>query len=262
MGSTISFNGVSSETCNVYIEQEPDRPYPEKVVEKSDIPGRNGTLYLDTGMYKNVTLEYSISVYNPSLVTGGQTLTSKLSENLIKWLHPGKGYFRLSDSYDPNHYRMAMCKNSDKVELLLKQVGNAKIKFECLPQVYLTSGETLQTIAAGVMSATFNNTTGNDASPIINIPSTLDAAIENVNITFSCAGYENQVLKIFGGSPAFTLDCESLDAWRMENGKKVSCVSYLKFDSDIPVFHPGTTTITLGVALPGALTYKPNTWVL
>jgi phage-related protein len=59
------------------------------------------------------------------------------------------GYKRLTDSYHPDEFRLALYQNELQVEATSKNnAGTFDITFFCKPQRYLLSGETVQTFTA------------------------------------------------------------------------------------------------------------------
>lgn len=131
----VMFNGVSSQDLHIQVEHPPEYEYPEKDYTLIHIPGRNGDLVIDNKSYKNVERRYQIAIGVPGLSY------SMMASHISDWLHSGKGYCRLEDSYDPEHYRMAMYNEQNNIENIFQQAGRAEITFNCKPQRFLKSGD-------------------------------------------------------------------------------------------------------------------------
>lgn len=131
----IYFNGISSKDLGVEIESFPKYEIPEKEITKYEIPGRNGDIVIDRGTFKNVNVEYSISV----MVKDGD-YSSRLHA-IASWLYSPSGYARLEDSYDSECYRMARISSNTSFENLFNQAGKATLTFDCKPQRFLKKGE-------------------------------------------------------------------------------------------------------------------------
>ena len=51
------------------------------------------------------------------------------------------GYLRLSDTYNPDFFRKAFCKNATEIVNIYEEGGAANLVFELMPQKFYTSGE-------------------------------------------------------------------------------------------------------------------------
>lgn len=131
----IYFNGISSKDLGIEIETFPKYEIPEKEITKYEIPGRNGDIVIDHGTFKNVNVEYSISV----MIKDGD-YNSRLHA-IASWLYSPSGYARLEDSYDTECYRMARISSNTSFENLFNQAGKATLTFDCKPQRFLKKGE-------------------------------------------------------------------------------------------------------------------------
>lgn len=157
--NTFSFDGVSSDTYGVYITEGASYNAPERAVEMLEIPGRNGYFALDQGRFENVEVTYHVFIDGSS-----ETDYSSNLSDLRNWLCSKVGYARLTDSYNPNEYRMAVYKSGLEVDATSIQSGEFDVVFDCKPQRWLTSGETATAVAN---NGTLSNPTLFDAHPLI-----------------------------------------------------------------------------------------------
>lgn len=156
-----SFDNVSSRTFGVYITSEAVYNAPERDVEMISIPGRNGAFALDNGRFENIEVKYPAGIFADTETDFAQAVS-----DLRNYLCSKKGYFRLTDEYNPNEYRLAVYKSGLEVSPVQAKAGEFEIIFDCKPQRFLTSGETEVTVASG---GTLTNPTLFDSSPMIEI---------------------------------------------------------------------------------------------
>lgn len=134
--SEIIFNSISSKDIGIEIETFPEYIIPEKNVDSYEIPGRNGSIVIDHGTFKNVDLSYKVS----AVAQNGDY--SATMHKIAAWLFSPSGYARLEDTYDSECYRMAKCSSSMTFSNIFNEAGQATIKFNAMPQRYLKIGET------------------------------------------------------------------------------------------------------------------------
>ncbi len=156
----IYFNGRSSEDFHIHVECPPDQDTPKRDCKITQIPGRNGALLLDNGSYTNVERSYKLSMASM------ERSFSDLATDMITWLHSARGYARLEDSYDPEHYRMAAFIDDADIKNVLGHAANSSISFNCKPQRFLKLGDQpIRLTSQGIL----RNPTRFEALPIIKV---------------------------------------------------------------------------------------------
>ena len=143
---SFTFNNINCETLGMFVEEYPDRPFPQRKVTAYSVAGRNGDLLVDEGAYTNVIQEYKVFVKG----SGGNTLQQNLSV-IGAWLLGTAGYQKLRDDYDTSIYRLARCVNAVEFLNSLNRFGKATIQFDCQPMRFPTTNE----ILTGKMGDTF-----------------------------------------------------------------------------------------------------------
>ena len=160
--NSITFGNIDSADYGIYISGEGVFDAPKRVVEMVSIPGRNGALAVDQGYYDNITVTYPGHNYEPDM--------DDFKENLSDFrnaLASQIGYQRLSDTFHPDEYRMAVFHDGIDINpIKYNTAAQFDIKFDCKPQRYLTSGETEVTVESG---DTLTNPTQYDSSPLLMI---------------------------------------------------------------------------------------------
>ncbi len=128
--------GKCSNEIGVVVERYPNQNGPERRLEVIQIPGRNGDLIIDSGVYNNYAQSYEV-YFNAS-----KNRTPKQSRMVREWLQTATGYQRLEDSYDPEFYRLAYFSGPAEIENIMNQYGRMTISFMCKPQRWRKDGET------------------------------------------------------------------------------------------------------------------------
>lgn len=173
----LTFGGVSSADYGIYITGEGVYNAPERAVELTQIPGRNGAIPIDLGRWENIEV-----VYPASTGTMSQADFRTALSDFRNAIASQRGYQRLEDTYHPDEYRMGLFVNGLEVEPTAQgRAGEFDLVFNCKPQRFLTSGETAVAVANG---GSIDNPTELDASPLL--------AIEGYGAV-SFAGYSVEV---------------------------------------------------------------------
>ena len=141
--NSLVFDGVNSLDHGIYITGESVYNAPERDVESLEIAGRNGDYLLDKGRWKNIDVTYTAGAFGAD-----QSEFATKIRQFRNLLASRYGYHRLTDTYNPNEYRLGVFKNAVEVEAdSYKRAGEFELIFNCKPQRYLTSGETEMTIS-------------------------------------------------------------------------------------------------------------------
>ena len=133
----LTFDGVDSSSFGVFISGDGGFDAPARRGEMISIPGRNGSLFMDEGVFENITVEY------PAFIGAGYeaTFRNKLGD-LRSWLSSRGNYKRLTDTYHPDEFRLGVYREGLEVDPQhITRAGEFTIKFDCKPQRFLVSGE-------------------------------------------------------------------------------------------------------------------------
>ena len=238
---SLTFNGVSSDSLGVIVERYPDRPIPERIVETVRVPGRNGTLTFSEG-FANVRQDYD--VYLSAAANG----LPSAAAGMAAWLLAPDGYQRLTDTYNTGEYRMGRLINPEALQNFYNKYGRATLSFDCMPQRWLTSGETVTTYTA---DTTITNPTSFTAMPTVYVTIAGDGQ-------FSLGGY---TVGITGVNGIVTLDCETNNA--SANGGTLNLNPYVTLaDGDFPKLAPGANTLTFITGSISAIKIAPRWWMI
>lgn len=148
-------NGVDSRDFGVYISGQGTFSAPQKAYTFYNIPGRNGALLGNEHRLENITLSYEAFIY-----TDFDNQIAAFRSFLLSI----DGYAKLTDSYHPDEYRMAVYQGP--FEPTVEQTNDAgkfTITFSCKPQRFLTDGDTWYKWAGNYTYYTGEDITGNIA---------------------------------------------------------------------------------------------------
>ena len=133
------FGGKCSKDYGLYISGSGAFNAPERDVELVEVPGKNGSLVLDNGRFKNITVTYPAFIRHKF---------KNLSGAAREWLLHASGYVRLEDSYNPEYYRLARFGGPlDFDTKVLNRAGECNLSFDCKPQRYLADGDFIVDVA-------------------------------------------------------------------------------------------------------------------
>lgn len=157
--NTLTFNGHTSDEFGIRIEKMPALNRPARKFRFASVPGRNGNIYEMEDAWEEIIVPYEI-------FAGGMNDGAAVASftEIMEWLHSANGYAVLSDTYDLEHYRMAVFVDSADIESQWHTWGRTVINFRCRPEHYLTNQT--QAVASG---AVINNTTNHIAKPLITL---------------------------------------------------------------------------------------------
>lgn len=231
-------NGV--EVSNIFIDTSLSFNRPAKVVNTFSVPGRNGDLIVDEGVYENVVVTYP--AYFPKNSTAE---FPEMFQTILNQLAPLKGYQRIETAWDPTHYRLGRFMiPQTPTAVRLNRDGFFDMSFDCKPQRFLTSGETATTFTS---TGTITNPTAFPSQPLIRIYGNGTATIGNTQITLT------------NNSSNYTdIDCEMMDCFRGTANRN----QYVSFTGHaFPVLEPGSNQVTLGSGIT-RVEITPRWWEL
>lgn len=235
MRQYLIYNGISSKDYGLYLTGSGVYNAPERDVDTVEIPGRNGSLTLDNGRYKNATQSYEAFIHRNF---------AKNTEGVRAWLLSAPGYHRLEDTYDPEHFRLA--RFSGPLDFTVRALctgGETQLLFDCDPRRFLKSGEAPITVTGGTI---LHNPTAFEALPQLTIYGS-DAGTVTVS---------GKLISISSIDEYVTIDCERQDAYK-DGVNKNATVSLTEF----PVLSPGKNTISISGGV-SRVEITPRWWTL
>ena len=234
MRNYFTFDGRSSSDFGVYLSGTGTYGSPARAYNMISVPGRNGDLVGIENRLENVELTYPAFIY-----ANFQANVRALRNYLLSKF----GYCRLQDTYHPGEYRKAVYRGGLDPEVLQNhRAGSFDITFECEPQRYLTSGETVTTLTA---SGTITNPTLFASRPLLRVYGTGILGIGSQSITILSGA----------GSPV-DIDCEIMEAYQ----GTVSKNAFIQLSNyTFPALQPGANSISLGSGI-SRVDITPRWW--
>ena len=248
----LTYDGVDSRDFGVFLSGEGAFDAPARRGEMISIPGRNGSLFMDEGVFENIMVEY------PAFIgTGYENIFRNKLGDLRSALTSRGNYKRLTDTYHPDEFRLGVYREGLEVDpKVITRAGGFTMKFDCKPQRFLVSGETPHVFTVNGM---ITNPTLFASSPLIKISGNGVVAIGDYRFIVS------------NNSTTIWLDTEIMEAylpagelypWTDENGDQLSqeigigldlmdgstyptnMLGYIEFvDSVMPKIEPGEVPI-------------------
>lgn len=177
MGNVISYltyDGKDSRDFDMYVGSTGIHGAPERDIEEVEIPGRNGTLTIDHGRFRNILVTYPCMILKDY---------ARNIEDLKAFMQAHVGYARLEDAFMPEYYRLARFELiEDNKPTLMDRAGAFTMTFNCDPRKFLKDGE--QPIALSETSQIYNPTLFT-AKPLLEVTGAGDLWINNKKITIT-----------------------------------------------------------------------------
>ncbi|WP_407385051.1 hypothetical protein [Ruminococcus sp.] len=269
----LTYDGVDSSDFGVFISGEGVFDAPARRGEMISIPGRNGSLFMDEGVFENITVEY------PAFIgTGYEELFRTKLGDLRSALSSRGNYKRLTDTYHPDEFRLGVFREGLEVDPQhITRAGGFTMKFDCKPQRFLISGEDPVIFTA---NGSITNPTLFESSPLIKVTGNGTVAIgENGKYRFIISGntgtiwIDSEIMEAY-------LPSGTLYPWTDENGDQLTqeleiglelldgsnyptnMLGYIEFvDSKMPKIPPGEQPVRMSPTIT-QLEIIPRWWRL
>ena len=229
----LTYDGKNLREYGLYVNGTYTFSAPERSIQKVVVPGRSGTLTIDNKRFENFELRYAAFIIRDFPVN---------IEGLRNWLLKSAGYRRLEETYHPDEYRMARFVSKLDVEATsLMREGNFTLKFDCMPQRFLKSGEMPVEYSA---DGTIFNTTLQTAKPFLRVWGNGTVGIGSATLTISGVT-----------DPYIDIDCESMDAYYEASNRNN------KISGTFPVLEPGANGVDLGAGIT-KVQITPRWWII
>lgn len=231
MFNTLTFNGVNLFTrFGVYISGQGTFSAPSRQYTFYDVPARDGSVLGIGTKLNNIEVSYKAGIVRNF---------SENIKNLRSFLLSSIGYCRLADTYHPDEYRQAIYEGDFDPDVTSdNEAAEFTLTFNCMPQRFLTSGETAQTFTA---NGTLANPTHFDAKPLLLVSGSGYFSI--------ASGGKGVQVNLSQSMTDLYIDCETMNVYKGSTNY-ASVVSFQEYGAsrygvDAPVLKPGTNNIRL-----------------
>lgn len=131
---TFTLDGHASSEWNIGLSGSGTYGAPARKGESISVPGRNGALWVDDGSFENTIVTYPCWMC--------EDFDEEFDDFRAFLAAHGDKYYRLTDGYHTNEYRMARWLGPlDPDVSTQNKSGRFDVQFDCQPQRFLTSGE-------------------------------------------------------------------------------------------------------------------------
>lgn len=269
----LSYDGVDSSDFGVFISGDGVFDAPARRGEMISIPGRNGSLFIDEGVFENIMVEY------PAFIgTGYEELFRTKLGDLRSALSSRGNYKRLTDTYHPDEFRLGIFREGLEVNPQhITRAGGFTMKFDCKPQRFLLSGEIPVVFNA---NGIITNPTLFSSSPLIKVTGNGTVAIgENGEYRFIVSENTGTIWIDSDVMEAY-LPAGSIYPWTDKNGNQITqelgiglelidgtvyptnMLSHIEFvDSEMPKIPPGEQPVRMSPTIT-ELEIIPRWWRL
>lgn len=228
MRKKLYVDGVDLSTYGVYVTGTGTYGAPARKLEVTSIPGRNGNILGIDKSYANISVTYPCFIY--------ASLESNLAA-LRAFLLSRPGYVKIKDDYHAGEYRMGIFEGPFSPTIQRKgDAGAFNLVFNCMPQRFLDSGDTLITVP--YTGGTITNPTSFSSLPLI-----MTDEINNAEFTFNDVTVKIAALGGVGVYKKVTIDCETMECYDTNDGTSYNDKLSLT-DFRFPELAPGSNTLT------------------
>lgn len=208
---------------------------PQRDITVKKVPGLNGELTLDNGRYNNYT--YTINAYV-------RRFSQLRLQALKEYLMTTSEYRPLEDSMHPGTYLMARYIGPFTVKQSDRMGGAVDLKFDCKPQRFYKSGDTLTEITTG---GTLKNPSLYPAKPLIRVYGTGTLYVGSYPVVIESAAGDYT-----------DIDCEMMECYC----GTASCNSAVTLANDFPELPSGTTTVIWTDETITSVQIAPRWWTV
>lgn len=239
------WNGKKSIDFGVFIQSKNVFSAPTRNLEEIVVPGRNGSVFIDNGNYRN-----KIITFNCVMIINDDNTAAEQVQLFKNWIYKNVGEYKpLRSSYYPYHTRMAIVNSEievseDAAENEVTEIALFfTISFSCKPQLYLTPS--LEPLTTTKNSITLINNTNNIAEPYIDLMFTT-TAIGGIGFKLTLENsYGVQVFQLASsqGATHFAFDAEAHE--HICDGLTKTLSAATNTECLYPLLRPGKNKITV-----------------
>lgn len=265
----LTYDGVDSRDFGVFISGEGAFDAPARRGEMISIPGRNGSLFMDEGVFENIEVEY------PAFIgTGYEDIFRQKLGDLRSALTSRGNYKRLEDTYHSDEFRLGVYRSGLEVDpSVITRAGSFTMKFDCKPQRYLKIGEEPIVLTSGAL---ITNPTLFYAKPLLKVIGNGTVKMEPYEFIVSGNDGEiwidSEIMESYKlVHTLYDLTDEELDVIQDENGVDIevskeatpaNMEAYIEFINYVyPQIKPGDVPVWISSGID-ELTIIPRWWRL
>lgn len=231
--SYFTFGGKSSLDFGLTIEQPEIAKKPARRVTRLTLPGASRERIIDDGGFDNVEIAYQTWCADKR---DNDLVLAKLGE-IYEWLS-GADYQILTDTYDPDYYRLAWCSSPPEPEIIARTHARQNIIFSCDPYRYSWAGAELQHWEQKRVALT---NSGAPSLPYIKITA-------NGTVTLMVTTTDDTGAEDVWSAQLTVSDYIELDSQKMDTFKGTTNCNARKVGEGYPTFGTGQVVIDVAVS--------------
>lgn len=229
-----TLDGKSSLDYSVQLQAPVQFPVASKKYDSFEVPGRNGSLHVDTGKYSELEAPAKCFILGENAGAKMRTATMWLMQGTTR---------RLETPEDPDAFRLCHVLSGYDTEVRMGVLSVFTVKFLCGPERWLKSGETPIEVSSGQ-----------------NIKNDWFPSHPLIQITGSGSGelvVGGSTITIDDMGDGITIDCDTQNAYNDNENKNGS----IKVAGGFPALKTGDTLVTYSGGIT-AVQITPRWWTL
>ena len=235
----LTFAGRNSKDYLLYISGPGVYDSPAVDVELQTVPGKNGDLIRENAKtgehrFKNLNISYDAFFFD-----GLAPRTAAVKS----WLLSPVGYQVLHDTYDPDFFRLAICKEAVSFDTKRDKGAAMKLTFHCQPQRWSVEGQRKLLLTE---STVIRNPYEFHSKPMIRVYGSGEGTVY----------VGDEAIHILANDGYIDLNCETHNAYDASG----FCNGYVK-TNDFPELKPGKTSISWSGDIT-SVEITPRWWTL
>lgn len=249
--------GADLANYGVYVSGEGTFGAPEKEVTTYAVPGRNGLVLGVNERMENIQVTYPCFIY---------TNFEQNMRDLRSFLLSRSGYVKINDDYDTTHFRMGFFEAGIDPNVVPKNnAARFDLTFNCQPQRWLTSGETVITITSHSMES-ITNATRFPAAPLFQVFGTGQITVQPAGSSFRYIKISSDITTDIPTYTSLYIDAETNDIYGVGGYASQNLAKYVSIENaggttglDVPKLNPGINSVQLGATIT-KLEITPRWW--
>ena len=242
MYSGFRFGEKATWDFHMHVQHSPPQNIPLRRMQTFSVLGRNGNLHIQDHSFDNYSQPYDCYFHNPDKPTPSQAHAIK------SWLGASGLYQRLEDTYDPEHFRLAVFAGPLDIENRLNRYGICTVYFDCDPRAFLKSGELPLSFST---PGEIHNPTNFPSLPLITVTGTDAGTVTIGSYTVVIRAIDSPII----------LDCELQHAYSQPGEGAPENRNSDILAQPFPRLNPGTNLISFAGGITG-VEIVPRWWEL
>ena len=234
-----NYKNKDSRDYGILIRNKQTFDAPKRDIDFVSVPGRDGDLLIDNGRYPNIDMTYGIMLVAPSInpLNPNENIDlAEASKAVRQWLMSDYNYYQLTDSYDPDYFRLAVFSGNIKWETKNTNIAYSDINFNCKPYRYRIDGQ--KNLTTNTSALTLFNPESLFSLPRITVKGNGTLTITVNSVTYTVTNVVNSII----------IDSEMMNIYNPNQSTNYN--QYASF-STFPKLKSGTNAITPGNNVTG-----------